>query len=501
MRIGVARIWQETNTFSPKKTTLEDFHVNGLHLGAELLEHLAGLPELAGARAAAEACREPVELVPILAAMAWPAGRLTEQTFTHLRDGFGERLDACGHLDGLFVSLHGALSAETCDDVEGSLLVEVRRRRGPALPIVVSLDMHANITRAMMQAVDAAVGYHTCPHLDMEQTGRRAMEILIDTISGKIEPAMTWRKVPMIVPADRHNHVAGPLHELLDRLARVEATQGVLSCSLFPVQPWLDVESLGWSTLVVTDGRGQLAQELADDLARECWRRRHEFFVEKVSPTEAVGQALATDGGPVVISDSADATNSGAPGNSTCLLKAMLDIGLTESALLTMVAPNAVDQAYAAGIGATIEVEFGTVPVNPFSRPLTVIVRVVSFHDGTIRLQGHLGNLVVNMGRTAVLAAGEVKIVASEVPGPGHVPPEFFARLDLDVKDAKIIVAKSPVGFRAGYEPIAAGIILCQSPGPACSDLTSLTWERRPAALFPFDSALQWSPAVAEQTR
>ncbi|NIA06481.1 MAG: hypothetical protein GWP14_02395 [Actinobacteria bacterium] len=493
MRIGIARIWQETNTFSPEQTTPEHFRLNGLYFGKEVLDHLDELPELTGAVEAAKA-RADIELVPLIAAMAWPGGRLTKEAFEYLKRSLLEGLHQCGDLDGLYLSGHGALSALDCDDVEGDLLVELRREHPEKLPIAISLDMHANITRLMMDSVDITVGYHTCPHLDLEETGHRAMELLIAMVYGKTHPVMAWSKVPMVVPADRHNHSEGPLQELLAYVEKAEKMPEVISCSVFAVQPWLDVEELGWSTVVITDGDAELAQKLADEIAQRCWQLREDFIVDKLLPEKAVEKALRISGRPVVISDSADATNSGAPGNSTWILKELIKAKVTEPVFLTMVAPEASKAAHRAGIGETIEVEFGTKPANPFSESLTMLVRVVSLPDGKICLSGHLGkSSVCRMGKTAVLAADEIRIITSEAPGPGHVPPEFFQQLGLDIEEAKIIVAKSPVGFRADYEPIAAGIILCESPGPACSDLRSLDYTRRPRPLYPFEQDLQWS--------
>jgi len=498
VRIGIARIWQETNTFSPQETTLDHFHRSGVYLADEVLAHLDQCPELAGAIAAAGACADDVEPVPIMAAMAWPAGRVTRETFEYLRSTFCDCLGQCGQLDGLLLSLHGALSGQDCDDAEGELLHQVRQHRGEELPVAISLDMHANITTAMMDSSNIAVGYHTCPHLDVEETGRRAAEILIATAAGRAQPTMAWRKLPMVVPADRHNHLEGPLEELVRRIEQIEQMPEVLSCSVFAVQPWLDVEELGWSVVVVTDGRAELAGRLADDMAQRCWERRERFFVDKVSPKAAVKKAMEISGRPVVISDSADSTNSGAPGNSTWLLKEIMEAGVSETVFLTMVAPEAARDAHRSGSGATINAEMGAAPANPYTRPVELPALVASLHDGTIRLSGHLGGMVVKMGKTAVLETGSIKIVVSEAVGPGHVPPEFFKQLNLDVNDAKIIVAKSPVGFRASYESMAAGVILCEGPGPACSDLTSLNFVKRPKPLYPFDRNLQWSATGAQ---
>lgn len=494
MRIGIARIWQETNTFSPKKTTLKDYKQNGLFFGKEVLDHLNQLQELSGAARVANSYVPNVELVPLMAAMAWPGGLITKATLEYLRNNLFDSLNQAGSLDGLFVSMHGALSGEGYDDAEGELLTLARERVGYRLPISVSLDMHANITNAMIKSKALFVGYHTCPHLDVEETGGHGMKMLLDTATSKTDPKSAFRKIPMVVPADRHSHLKGPLSELIEEVEKIEKLPEVISASIFPVQPWLDVKELGWTSVVITNGYKELARELADKLADECWRRRNQFWVKKMSPKEAVRDAMKTKGNPVVISDSADSTNSGATGNSTWLLKELLDANVRETVFMTMVDPDAAQKAYQAGIGAGIDVEFGKIPANPFTQPLKLSVRVKSLHNGKIKMSGHLGkNLIIEMGKTGVLEAGNIKIITSEFAGPGHVPPEFLKQLGLDVKDAKIIVVKSPVGFRDSYEPIAAGIILCESPGPACSNLTSLDYKNIPKPLYPFEPDIKWS--------
>ena len=187
-----------------------------------MLDHLDELPELTGAVEAAKANSNTVEIVPIMSAMAWPGGRLTKEAFEYLRRSLLEGLSQCGELDGLYLSLHGALLAQDCDDVEGELLAEIREQFTAETPIAVSLDMHANMTQLMIDSADIVVGYHTCPHLDPEQTGHKAMTLLIDAINGQIKPTISWRKVPMVVPADRHNHSEGPLRKILAHGEKIE---------------------------------------------------------------------------------------------------------------------------------------------------------------------------------------------------------------------------------------------------------------------------------------
>ena len=272
MKLAIAQIWQETNTFSPVLCGLEDFEAYRLHVGEEVILNCGDGQEIGGFVAAAEAA-DRLELVPILAAGAWPGGTVTAQLMTHLEEILLNGLAAALPVEGVLLSLHGSMVTETIDDVEGHLLSEIRRRVGPQVPIAISLDHHANITRRMMDNCQILVGYRSLPHIDMFETGKRAAELLLSHLRLEITPTMGWRKIPMITPADLFFTTMEPMKTWFDAAREMEARPEVVSVSLFPVQPWLDVPELGWTTVVVTDGDTELAQSLADELAQMAWER------------------------------------------------------------------------------------------------------------------------------------------------------------------------------------------------------------------------------------
>ena len=254
MKIAIAQIWQETNTFSPNPTGIREFEQGGLFYGEEIPEKMQGLGEIGGFLEALEG----EELVPILRAWAMSGGRVTAAALQSFEASLVSGLKASLPLDGVLLSMHGASASEQIDDPEGYLLAAARRAVGKDTPIVVTLDHHANITRQMVASVDGLIGYQTLPH-DPYETGIRGAQMLRAIIRGEIHPKIAWRKIPMLAPADRGNTDEYPMQEWFGLARQMEARPGVLSVSNFPVQPWLDVPELGWSVLAVTDNDTQLA--------------------------------------------------------------------------------------------------------------------------------------------------------------------------------------------------------------------------------------------------
>ena len=400
-------------------------------------------------------------------------------------------LDAAPPVDAVLLSLHGSMAAETVDDVEGHLLRGIRSQAGPNVPIAVSLDHHANITQGMIDHSEILVGYRSLPHTDMFDSGQRTAELLLSCLRREIRPTVGWRKIPMITPADRFFTTMEPMKTWFDAAQELEERPEVLSVSLFSVQPWLDVPELGWSTVVITDSDAELAQSLADQLAQMAWERRELFFVEKMPPEEAIHQAIAVEGGLVVIADGSDSVNSGAPGDSTHLLRAMLGQSLGGPAFVTVVDPDAVEAALAAGIDKEITLQVRGKRDRIFSQPVSVAGRVTRISNGRFSIGGHLGSNI-NMGRTVVLDTGNVKVVLSEQVGAGH-DPMVYRHLGLEPTRAKIVVVKTPVGFRLAYGSIAKAEILADCPGLSPSDLRILDYTRAPRPLFPLDNLSAWS--------
>lgn len=455
--------------------------------GNEIITQCENVGELGGFIHAAQ--EEPdVKLLPTIRADAWPSGLCDRETHQFLKQRLLQELRNLGPLDGILLSLHGAMSATDEYDVEGDLLTTIRDEWGKTIPLVISLDHHANITQRIMTSVTALVGYHTEPHIDMLETGYQAAKILFKTVRGTITPTMGRRKLPMIPQGDLCTTPGHPLAPFFDRIAVLEQTDTVLSACVFPVA-LVDTPELGWDTVVVTDNDPLLAQGLADDLARGIWEKRLEFLPKRqASPREAVEMALAIDGGPIILADRADATNSGASGDSTAILQALLTTRLQGTALLTIVDPEAVDAAIKVGVNAEIQLAVGGKLFTRNNPPVTVHGRVKRITNGQFTITGPMSRGVnANMGRTAVIEVDNISIIISEIGGPGH-DPSLYRSVGLEPRDAKIVVVKSPFGFRAAYEPFAQGIIIVDGPGAATSHLESFQYKFAPRPIFPLDA-------------
>jgi microcystin degradation protein MlrC len=262
----------------------------------------------------------------------------------------------------------------------------------------------------------------------------------------------------------------------------------VLSAAVLMTQGWLDVPWHGWLTMVVTDGTPGLASEAAAELAEMCWERRHAVTegVGFLSADASVDRALACPGKPVVIADGADATTSGACGDSTHLLRAMLGRSIPDGALTFMVDPASVDHAREAGVGGAFEFAVGGKRDNVFSRPLGVRGRVLALQPARYVLSGHWGNSPVDMGMSAAVRVDDVTLLLVEHPGPGSTP-SMYRCAGLEPRDFKIVIVKSPAGFRANFESFAAGIILSDCPGCASPRFAEMPFQRINRPLWPLD--------------
>ncbi len=288
MRIAVGCFWQETNSFNPVPTRLEDFAAFGLYRGDEMLERLEGANEVGGVLDAVRAAAGPVELVPLLRAWGSVGGPLTAAAHQALAGEVCERIARAGALDGVVLALHGACVAEDVDDVEGALLRDVRTLVGPRVPIIVSLDHHANVTPLMVASADALIGHRTEPH-DPHETAGLATHLLLRTLAGEVSPTLGWRKLPLITHQERFLTAEGPMREWFEHARDAERRPGVLSVSPFPMQPWLDVRDGGWAVVAVTDGDPLAAERIATELAEHAWSLRDEFLVKTSLPVaEAV---------------------------------------------------------------------------------------------------------------------------------------------------------------------------------------------------------------------
>jgi microcystin degradation protein MlrC len=484
-RIAIGQVRQETNSFNPTLTERSHFEDYGLVTGAGVVERYGDVGELAGFTELPEILGEPVEWLGLCRAVTWSGGPLVAGLVSALIEMTVAPLGG-GRVDGVLLSLHGAQCAVDEPDVSGRLLQAIRAAVGPHTPLVATLDLHANVTPLMVRSADVLVGYHTFPHVDEDLTGRRAAAVLARLLASRERPAVSAWKIPMVHNGDGRATDRGIQRHLWRRIVAVEAAAEVASVGLYMVQPWLDAPHLGWTFYQAY--WGDTPPLPPAEVAGECWAtRRYSEEQRFVAPERLVAAARAVAGGPVAVSEYHDATNSGAPGDSTRVLAALLGDRIGEGGGLAFcVDPESVQRCRRAGVGAAVDLLLGG-KRDPYSEPLAVRAEVERLGTLGYRLSGHGGhNFPVDMGRMARIRAGQVTVVLVERSGPGS-SPLLYEAAGVDPRAFKIVLAKSPEGFRHDYEPFAAGILFCAAPGCATPHLGELRFTQTTRPAFPWD--------------
>jgi microcystin degradation protein MlrC len=484
VRIAVAEISHETDSFSPLTVDLKDFESNGLYFGSEIVERMPGVGPIGGFLEVAAQETAPVDIVPIIRAWGSAGGTIGEPTLEFLAARLVEGLKESLPLDGVFLSLHGAAASEKEDDVEGFLLQAAREIVGSGIPMVVALDHHANITQRMVDHASVLIGHETQPH-DPPATGRKAARVLFRMLRGEIRPTVAWRKIPMITPQDQFLTSAGPMKEWFDLARQMERRPGVLDVSPYPMQPWLDVAEGGWSVVAHTDNAPEMAQALAAEIADKAWSLRERFWDSaRVAPAQAVRRAAEAERGLVILSDTGDSVYGGAPGDNTCILRALLDQQIACPAFVPMVDAEAVNRALVAGVGARVTVELGGKGDSVFSQPVHVTGKIAATSHGfTVDLQDRG---ICDLKRTALLQVGSIAIALLDHRSFAINHPVLYTHLGLDMADAKMVVVKTASNFQF-FERWRNELIRVDSPGTTQSDLTAFKWKRLPRPIYPLD--------------
>jgi microcystin degradation protein MlrC len=461
-RIAFARVMQESNSLSPVATTLHDFDGSHYLEGDALMKAVTDGPEVAGFFKRAElagfmqaAKKRDVEAVPLLSAWASSGGPLSQECFETLEARLVEKLRAAGPVDGMYLALHGAMGVLGIPDPETRLIQSVRAVIGD-VPLVVSHDLHGNITQARVDAVDALIAYQTNPHRDHAKIGKKAGEILIGTVLGEIKPKMAWRSLPMILGGGKTIDFLQPMRAVFKRMRQAEKRGEALAASTFMVHPWNDSPSLGWSTLVVTNGDDAAADKLADELAEMCWERRHEQPPTFPGASEAIATARAAKVrrklGCVTMADASDVVTAGAPGDSTHLLRALIEEGTGLRSYAAVRDPNAIEKLWARGVGDIVTLAIGGTLDPTSSPPLPVRGTIVSKHDRH------------GFGRTVVLAVDHVRVVITE--GPSMVMrPSFYTEVGLHPWNADIVMVKNFFPFLMFFLPYNRKTIFVRTRG------------------------------------
>jgi microcystin degradation protein MlrC len=495
MKIVIAQMKHETNTYSPVPTPLARFAVGGgvppegdaaraAYQGTG--SAIAAFIELADAAGA--------EVVIPIAASAWPSGPVEDAAFEHIAGRICAAVAA--GCDGVLLDLHGAMVTESHEDGEGELLRRIRAI-APEVPIGVALDMHTNLYDGCAKGATVIAGYQTYPHVDMHETGLRAGRALLDLLAGRARPALAWGRKPMLPHVMRQGSDDSPNRELQARCRAMEA-EGALCASVFVGFPNADIEYAGLSAVVVTDGDPALARRWCDELLEMAWAERKAFVyeIEPLAASMARARALADakppGSGPVVLLDHSDNCASGGTMDTMTVLGAILDAGLEDVAAFAIFDPQAVQQMIEAGVGAEVTLWLGgkldmpAIDLPGAPRRVTGRVRLLS--DGRFRNRGPMARGELNdMGPSAVLDAGSVQIVVIS----NHVEPHdlaAFTAVGIAPETKRFVMLKSRIHWRAGLRPLAHAVVECAGTGVCTSDYAALKFRNVRRPIYPLDA-------------
>ncbi len=485
-RAVIAMMEHETNTFSPVPTPLSRFGSPDVPTGPEVYRRFKGTGTGIGAflDVADEA---GLEIVTPIAGNAAPSGPVAHHAYQTMCDAIVEAVrTGC---DVCFLDLHGAMVTETTDDGEGSLLKRIRHA-APDLPIAISLDLHANITPDIVENTDVIVGYKTYPHLDMYEAGHHAGRIMLQALDRKVTPVMAWGQRPILAQTLRMGHDDEPMGSMIAMARRAEE-EGLLAASVFGGFPLADFHNAGLSVVTVADGERGAAQQVAERLLAEAWRRRDEWLFKAEPLEHAIARAGQMENGPVILLDHADNAASGGTQDTVAVLREVMRQGLENVAMFGICDEAAIDAMTTAGVGNEVTIELGgkvDMPeIDRTGEPLTVTGTVRSLTDGDFTVTVPMGRgTTMSMGRSGVLQIGNVEVVIVSRQTEPH-DPGCLRSVGIEPLHKRYIILKSRIHFRAGFSDIAAAEVPCNGVGVTSSDNSLFTFRKVRRPIFPLD--------------
>ncbi|MFO7941268.1 MAG: M81 family metallopeptidase [Bacillota bacterium] len=488
-RLVVGQISHETNTFSPIETDLNRFAQRSLAFGDEVLSSASGTRT--GIGGFIDAAGSDVELIPAVAASAVPSGLVTAESYEKIVGALLRTIeDAMGSddgLDGVALCLHGAMVVEGIDDGEGDILLRVRKLVGPDIPVVATLDLHANMTPDMVEAADALFGYDTNPHVDAYERAIEAYRALEDIWIGRLRPVMHLEKVNMMPPTINMRTAEGPMVELFEMAVYHETKPTVRNVSIFGGFPYTDVEFAGLSILTLTDSDADRATEIGKSIAERAWEIRHQFLKELTPPEEAVRRAMESRRGPVILADVADNMGGGGSGDTTLLLSHLIRAGARNVGFALMVDPDAVARCIEAGPSERVRLSLGGKISPEHGEPVECEAVVRSLTDGRFINKGPMNTgVLTTLGKTALIDIDGIEVIVTENRVAPN-DPEVFRHVGIEPTDKDVLVVKSRGHFRAAYEPFAAEIIEVDCPGFASPNLEHFDYQKLRRPIFPLD--------------
>lgn len=463
-KILIVQFRHETNVFAPTKADKQAFENVRFVVGEQLFSGQRGIGTEVGAFLKVLECRDDVELIPTVGLYATPSGPVTRDVYDFVLDEVAKAINQNAPIDAVLIDSHGAMVAEGHHDGEGDLYEMIRQMVGKDVPIIASMDLHANVTEKMATCANALVCYECYPHTDNYETGLNAAYMMADTLDGKLDPVMAYRRIPFLLPLFPHDYPE--MKPLYDKAKELEARPGVrcvrFTHGFFPA----DIEEMGMSVFVVANGDRELAENTADELKSVI--EENIPNLKRVYPTldEALDIAAMPGEKPVVLADASDNPGAGGVGDTTHILRRILERGMTGAVIATICDPESVEICAKAGTGSTVSLKLGGHSDAAYSGgPLEVQAYVKMITDGKFYNKGKIqtGSLSY-MGKTAVIEVAGNTVLVTTLPKQA-LDTEMLRSQGIAPEDKKIIVVKSSIHYRAAFGPIAREMIALSVPG------------------------------------
>lgn len=483
-KIGVLSVMQESNSFSPRKTSIGNFTI------ATTTELLIRKPDanLEFEGSLDEITRCGGEGIAIFNAFALPSGPIELSSLSQLIDVVREHLNPQTSLDGLVLCLHGAMLDERGNSADLAILRMAREYLGNSIPMAVSLDFHANISSEFLDLATIISGYKTNPHIDLSDTGRRVVRLLAQVLSGALKPVMHLEKCPAIFADQTLNTSEGVLAQILkEHIA--DPDPSIVDVSIFPCQPWIDSKGIGFATLCLSNELKQPGVDLAKKIVQEVWRQRRDFKIANLAtPKEAIQIAEKSEVRPFIIAESSDAPTAGAAGDSPVMIKAILDSKTQLVTYIPLTDAIAVMKCHENQIGSEVTLILGCTIDDRWSQPVSLRAKINYLGDGDYALSGigYFG-LKVTMGRFAVVSNNSMKILISELPC-WSADPATWRYAKLNTNNAQLIVVRSCLDFKANFPNSSENAITLDVLGSASTRFTELPYEHCRIGTWPIDS-------------
>jgi microcystin degradation protein MlrC len=486
MRVGIVSIQHESITFMPEPTVLRNFEVDTLLRGEDVRRvYENSFHEVGGFFTGLKEAGH--EAVPLLTALAVASGTISADTLDTLLKMLDEELDKAGKLDALLVAPHGAGVSAKHLDMDAYWVERLRKRFGPKLPIVVTLDPHANVSQRLIDAADAVISYRTNPHLDQHETGLKAARLLARMLKGEVRPTQALAVPRLQMSIDRQETAAAPCRPLYALAEEIMRRPGVLSASIALGFPYADVPQVGTTMWVVTNNDLALARKCVDEMASYLITHRVEFKHGLVDPETAVRDAKASTD-RVCLLDVGDNAGGGGPADGTILPQLLHDHAV-ERSLVLLYDPESTAASRKAGVGAKVTLRIGAKSFPGMGRPLELPVTVKSLHEGKFHdpIPSHGGRTDYDMGPAVVVETDRgMTILLFSLRIPPYSLQQILS-IGLDPQRFRVFLAKGVNAPLGAYRPVVDRFVRCNTPGPTCADMTQLPFHHRPKPLYPFE--------------